>query len=232
MRVMILALATLASLTSQTRAGTALDALRLLPEPQWKTLAIIEGRDGAPAPERWYLLVQDSTAENGYREFVVEGGQILVSRSVSQFAENLRPQDVVGADAVKIDSDRLLSIAQQFAGANNFVIGKIDYELKKSDAAAGAVWKLSCRDESGGKTAELIVSANKGNVVSHEGFARVPQREAERVPQREIEKEARGPRTTAGRKPNDKSDRQDGGPHTAIGRTLFKIFGGGKKDDR
>lgn len=224
MRAMIPALATLALLTLQTKAGTALDALRLLPQAQWKNLAIIEGRDGAPAPERWYLLVQDSKEENGYREFVVEGGEILASRTVSQFAENLRPQDVVGAEAVRIDSDRLLSIAQQFANANDFALGKIDYELKKSDAAAGPVWKLSCQDESGGKTAELTVSANKGNVVSHEGFARVPQKEAE--------KETRSPRTTAGRKSNDKSEKQDGGPHTAIGRTLSKIFGGGKKDDR
>jgi hypothetical protein len=208
------------------RAGTAVDAIHLLPASQAKNLALIEGRDGAPDPERWYLLVLDPAAENGFRQFVVAGGELKGSSAISQFAENLKTQDVVGADAVKVDSDRLTLLARQFALANNATIGRINYELKKSDA--GAVWKLSFSDESGASTAELTVSAGKGDVLSHEGFAHVPARSDERKVAKAL--------ATEEKKSDDAQRNADGSekhknPGAAIGRSISKLFGGGKKDE-
>ena len=208
------------------RAGTAVDAIRLLPAAQAKNLALIEGRDGSPDPERWYLLVRDAGEENGFRQFTVADGAIKGSTAISQFAESVKTQDVVGADAVKFDSDRLSLLARQFATANNSTIGHINYELKKSDA--GAVWKLSFSDESGASTAELTVSANKGEVLSHEGFANVPTRSDERKVAKLLAAEKK--------KTDDAQENADGSekkknPGAAIGRSISKLFGGGKKDD-
>src|SRR5947209_885488 len=99
---------------------TALDALKLLPKEQVKNLALIEARDGTPNPDRWYLLVQDPSEENGFREYVVEGRQVVADRTLSQFAEKLAPEDVIRAESVKIDSDRVVKLAQQFAKASKF----------------------------------------------------------------------------------------------------------------
>lgn len=153
---------------------SALTALKLLPRDKAAKLARIEARDGTPEPDRWYLLVQDPAEENGLHEFVIAGKEIVASRAISQFADALKPEDVIGTAAVKIDSDRAAKLARQYAEANNVSISKMNYELKKEGADAAPVWKISCLDETGNKVGEITVTAGKGNVISHEGFAVAP----------------------------------------------------------
>ena len=73
--------------------GTALAAVKLIPKDAAKRRARIEAREGAPTPERWYLLVHEPTEKRGVREFVVAGGKFVTSRTLSQFAETLKPAD-------------------------------------------------------------------------------------------------------------------------------------------
>lgn len=164
------------SLSAAAAGGnaSALAALRLLPKDKAAKLARIEARDGTPEPDRWYLLVQDPAAENGVHEFVVAGKEIIASRAISQFADSLKPEDVIGGAAVKIDSDRAAKIAREYAQANNATISRMNYELKKEGADAAPIWKVSCLDESGNQVGEITVTAGKGNVISHEGFAVTP----------------------------------------------------------
>ena len=118
-------------LGAQTAALSALDALRLLPRGDGKRLVRIVARDGTPVPERWHFLVHDAKAENGLREYAVAGGEVVASREVSQFAEGLRADDVVGSDAVKVDSDRAAKQVQQYAELNKLTVKTLHYELKR-----------------------------------------------------------------------------------------------------
>ena len=164
-----------ANLFAETEpANSALGALRLLPRGEAKRLARIEARDGTPAPERWYFIVHDPKVESGVHEYVVASGEIVASRDVSQFAESLRADDVFGGDAVKINSDRAAKLAQQYAFANNMTVASMQYEMKKEGAAAAPLWDVTCLDEAGKELGHLVVSAGKGTVVSHEGFAAEP----------------------------------------------------------
>lgn len=168
-------LITCANLFAETESSnSALAALRLLPRGEARRLARIEARDGTPAPERWYFIVHDPKAETGVHEYVVAGGEIVASRDVSQFAESLRAEDVFGGDALKINSDRAAKLAQQYAFANNMSVATMQYELKKEGAAAVPLWNVTCLDEAGKQLGHLVVSAGKGTVVSHEGFAAEP----------------------------------------------------------
>ena len=155
-------------------ANSALAALKLLPRGEAKRLARIEARDGTPVPERWYFIVHDPKSETGVHEYVVAGGEIVASRDVSQFAENLRVEDVVGGDALKVNSDRAAKLAQQYALANDVNVTAMQYELKKDGAAAAPLWRVTCLGEDGKELGRLIISAGKGTVVSHEGFAAEP----------------------------------------------------------
>ena len=155
-------------------ANSALAALHLLPRGEARRLARIEARDGTPAPERWYFIVHDPKAETGVHEYVVAGGEIVASRDVSQFAESLRPEDVFGGDALKINSDRAAKLAQQYAFANNMTVAAMQYELKKEGAAAVPLWHVTCLGDDGKELGHLVISAGKGTVVSHEGFAAEP----------------------------------------------------------
>ena len=153
--------------------STALDAVKLLPKEQRARVARIEARDGTPEPDRWYILVSDPAAENGLKEFVVADGAIVAGRGISQFAESLTPAQVIG-DTVRFNSDRAAQIAQQFAQVNGVTVATIAYQLRKDGPTAIPMWRLTCFDAAGREAGSLTVTATKGWVISHQGFALEP----------------------------------------------------------
>jgi hypothetical protein len=108
------------------------------------------------------------------REYVVAGGEIVASREVSQFAESVRSEDVIGSDSLKINSDQVGKIAEQYANANNQSVARMHYELKKEGAAATPLWTVTCIDTAGTEIGRLVISAGRGLVISHQGFHATP----------------------------------------------------------
>ena len=154
--------------------GSALDALRLIPKDAAKRLARIEAREGAPAPERWYLLVYEPVEKRGLREFVVAGGKLVTSRTLSQFAETLKPEEIIGADALKVDSILIAKLAAAFAEANGKKAGLLNYELARDPFSGVPVWKVTVLDTAGDQIGMLTVSATKGAVFAADGFEKLP----------------------------------------------------------
>jgi hypothetical protein len=207
----------------------ALEAVKLLPKEKAARLAFIEGRDGTPEPDRWYLIVQDETQQNGFREFAVAGSEIVASRSVSQFAETVTPGDVIDPDALKIDSDRVSKLAQEYSRANNVQITTLNYRLQKEGPEAAPVWKVTCMNEAGAKVAELTVTASKGTVVSHEGFAVEPStRRKSRKPKLSTYAETQVVKSPARAPSPQPPPRREPEPTgmDRVGNTLRKFFGG------
>jgi hypothetical protein len=151
---------------------TALNALKLIPKEAVPQLTTIEGFGGKPEPDRWNFLAQDPTEESGVHEYVVASGKVLASRTVSQFAEELHADDVVGGDAIKIDSDRAAHIADTYAEASQQKVRAFNFELKKSPE--GAIWLVTCVGMDGAAIGKVTINAAKGNVVGHEGFTAEP----------------------------------------------------------
>lgn len=154
--------------------GTALGALKLLPKDAAKRLARIEARDGAPAPERWHFLVYDPDSPRGLREFVVAGGKVVASRTLSQFADELKPADVIGTDSVKYNSDHVARLASLYAVANGGRVGSINYELTREASATGPVWRATVLDINGDQIGVLVVTAARGAVVRRDGLELEP----------------------------------------------------------
>jgi hypothetical protein len=148
-----------------------------LPKDQAARISRIEGRDGSPAPARWYILTQDPAADNGLHEFVVSKGKIVASRALSQFAESLKPEDMLGPAPMKIDTDRLAKLAHEYAETNGASVAALNYELKKDGPVGAPAWTITCLDENGNKLGALVVAAADGNVVSHDGFPLEPEPE-------------------------------------------------------
>jgi hypothetical protein len=160
-------------------AQTALDALKMLPKGAEKNLARIEAREGTPTPERWHILVHDAQSENGLREFVVADGKLVANRTLSQFAETLTTNDVIGADAVRFNSDVLSALAARYAVSNNVRISSMNYELRKENGLP--VWRVDCLDARGQKVGGLSVAAGNGKIVAREGFPNEPTEKAARI---------------------------------------------------
>jgi hypothetical protein len=153
---------------------TALGALALLPKDAATRVARIEGPDGHPFPDRWYILVHDETAPRGLREFVFAEGKLVTNRSLSQFADSIAPEDVIGAAAIKVNNDKAAGIAAQFAMHNQQQLGGIRYELAKSDAFPVPVWRLDCSDAKGQLLGTIILHATKGSLLNFQGFEKSP----------------------------------------------------------
>ncbi len=156
---------------------TALEAVALLPADKQKQVSVVEGREGAPDPVRWYVVAADPSEPNGLHEYVTSGGAIVASRSVSQFATRLAPQDALGIDAVKFDSSYAASIAKNYADAGKLKFSAMNYELRKGPDAIPR-WTVSCLDDDGNALAEITLSASKGSVISHSGFPALPENTA------------------------------------------------------
>ncbi len=231
-------LVTLAAASAQN-ATTALSALRLIPRPEAKRLARIEAREGKPTPERWHFLVHDPQAENGVREYVVASGTIVAMRGLSQFAETLAASDVIGIDALKIDTDKFARVAAQYAEANGASDALLNYQLSRESAGGTPVWTVTCVDPAGRRLGEVVFDAAKGDVVSHGGFPKAPGPEKNAAPVTRTEERPRerkpaepAPRKIASREtvraepvatPAEKR-----GTVQKIGNSLQRLFGGGR----
>lgn len=161
---------------SASGAESALEALAHLPKDQAAHLARIEGRGGSPAPDRWYFLVYDPAAETGVHEFVVADGQVVASRALSQFADSLKPEEVMDPASLKTDSAQAAKLAAAYAAANGVNATSINYELRNGDGAPA--WKLSCLNDAGTSLGEVTVAAQTGEVLAHGGFIQTPREPA------------------------------------------------------
>ncbi len=188
----ILIVATAATLHAQN-ATTAMSALKLLPKGDQKRVARIEAREGNPTPERWYILVHNPEDEAGLHEYVVAGGELVASRALSQFAEGVKAEEVIGSEGVRLDSDRVGRLAQQYAVANNVVPATLNYQLRKDADDGTPVWNVTCVDGEGKALGGIVVAANKekSNVLSQTGFPVAPGAEKRGKVAENVEEETR-----------------------------------------
>jgi hypothetical protein len=153
---------------------TATAALRLLPNDARKNLARIEGRDGAPWPERWYFLVHDASQPLGLREYAVADGELKANRTISQFADELKPTDIIGGSSIEFDSGAVASLAARFCVANGARLGSIDYELGKYAEGGAPAWRATVLNAKGDQLGMLIINTKTGVVERHDGFDNAP----------------------------------------------------------
>ena len=214
--------------------STALDAVKSLPREQRARVARIEARDGSPEPERWHILVNDRAAENGLKEFVVAEGVIVADRGISQFAESLTPDQILG-DGVRFNSDRAAQLVQQYAQANDIIVASIAYQLRKDGPAAVPLWRLTCYSALGREIGSLTITATKGAVISHQGFTVEPTLVVAEKP-RETEKPREKPRPAPVAQVVREAplqpfrEAQPPPPPPKKPNVLQRIFGGGKPE--
>jgi hypothetical protein len=178
MRFLLASFSVLFLAVSPAPATTALNALRILLPEQARNVALITAREGTPEPDRWQVIVFDPTSDTGLREYVIAGGRRVASRPVSQFVEKLSAADVLGPEAIKIDSDRVVKTALQYGVANNKTIASLHFDLRKSATDGTPVWTVMCADLTGAEMGRLVISAARGDVISHPGFSVVPPLES------------------------------------------------------
>jgi hypothetical protein len=222
----------LACLAPAALAASALEALRLLGPDYLQNLALVAARDGSPEPQRWHLLLHDPQAETGLREIVVTDGKKTAERTISQFAEHLTAADILPPDSVRIDSTQVGRLALQFGLANQLNVSALHYDLRKSGPDAAPLWTVTCLDPNGSELGRLVISATRGTVLMHPGFAEAPEALVPLAAPSKIpnpgEREVAARRPTAPAPPKRRATPAPAAPTPKPGM-FQRLFGGGQK---
>jgi len=165
-RLLILG-AVLAMQIAAQAADTAYTALRAYGKKEGeKSLhRVIElrGRNGAPQPAVWKVVVDAPDARGGIREIDVQGGRIIgqrtpVSRDVSQ---------VMNFNQLNLDSDGAFSIVNQEAGKRHVTFDRLDYALRGGSKGGAPMWEIELY-EKGGKVGVMRIAADSGEILEQD----------------------------------------------------------------
>jgi hypothetical protein len=154
---------------------SALAATQALSKAQQRSIARLSARAGKPSPQAWKIVIHDPKTPKGVREFTVSSGTIVSSKAKSDLALKLTKTDVIGLDGLRIDSDQVAELTAGYASANQLVPAAFDYDLRKEGEDAVPLWTVIAFDEAGTRLGTIVVAANSGAIISHEGFAQSPE---------------------------------------------------------
>lgn len=154
---------------------SALAASQVLSKTQQHAIARLSARGGKPSPEAWTIVIHDSKAAKGVREFTVSSDTIIASKTKSGLALKLGKSDVIGLEGLRVDSDQVAELTAGYASANQLVPAAFDYDLRKEGEDAAPLWTVVAFDEAGARLGTIVVAANSGAIISHEGFAQAPE---------------------------------------------------------
>jgi hypothetical protein len=115
-----------------------------------------------------------STIPPSHAASVVSAGKLVGGRTLSQFADSVTADEVIGASAIKVNSDQAAGVAAQFAVHNNARLGTVQYELLKSSSPPAPVWRLTCHGAEGESLGTIVLHATKGSLLGFQGFAKSP----------------------------------------------------------
>jgi hypothetical protein len=154
---------------------SALAATQALSKTQQQSIARLSARAGKPSPESWTIVIYDSKTPKGVREFAVSSGAIISSKTKSNLALKLVKSDVIGLDGLRIDSDQVAELTASYASVNRLVPAAFDYDLRKEGSDAAPLWTVVAYDGAGTRLGTIVVAANSGAIISHEGFSQTPE---------------------------------------------------------
>jgi hypothetical protein len=174
-------IATFAFTAAAEQRRTAFEAYALVPREVALRLARVAACEGTRQPERWHFIVHDPEAENGLRDYVIADGEVAATNGVSQFAGEVRPEDVLGLKSVFIDSTYIAQVANRYAAANRMSIASLNYDLHKESSGV-AVWKVTCLDSANRPLGWLVIDAVGGKVTQGSGFEITPSLQYDNVP--------------------------------------------------
>lgn len=222
MRSTLLFLAlTTAALAAEPPNG--LKAAKAIPKTLSKSFAGLSARGGAPVPEKWLVLVHDAKSASGVREFTVAGGVVVSTKEGSDYVPVISSENRIDLARVRVDSDLASELVAAYAASNNSVPAAFDFDLRQSGEGASPLWTIAALDVSGAKLGTVIIAADTGAVISHDGFATEPtpaDLTAELGPSKDSDTK------TASTKKSSSSDSKRPGTFHRVGGHLQKFFTG------
>ncbi len=151
-------------------ADTAYSALRVVgkrrgPDALNRVLEV-RGRNGAPEPAVWKIILDEPRARGGLREFEVQGGQII--------SEKAPTGRTIGApmnfNQLNLDSEGVFTVAHQESEKAGVPFDRLDYVLKSGTGGGAPVWELALFRGREGQVGSMVIAADTGTVLRQDGL--------------------------------------------------------------
>lgn len=148
---------------------TAYQALRTVGAQRSQTflnnVVEVKGRNGAPQPASWTVLINDPEARGGIREIEVAKAHVVSERTpVKEYSGNSEGA-ALNFGNLNLDSDGAFSVAETEARNANIGFFSADYLLRRGDNG-GPVWTLELLDQDKNSIGAITISAKTGAVIS------------------------------------------------------------------
>lgn len=160
---------TLILATQTARAATAYEALRILGnkngEAVLDNITEVHGEKGSPQPSVWKVLVKDSAARGGAREFSITGARFTGEQAARGGGSPMNMSQL------NLDSDGAHTIAEREAKKAAFPYDHASYTLRAGSKGGAPVWEIHLTDHRSGSTATLNIAATTGAVLATEGLS-------------------------------------------------------------
>jgi len=228
--IFLIILATIRPAFGAEEVDSGWKAAKAVPKLMAKGFAGLTARGGTPGPERWLVLVNDEKAAGGVREFTVANGVIVGSKEGSDFAASLGAENRMELAKLRVDAELAADLAASYAAVNNVVAATYDYDLRRAGEGASPLWTIGIFEQSGARVGQIVIAADTGAVVTHEGFEAVPSPAdvtASLAPVASAES-AKTPvkKTSSSSSSSERRESSSGNPWRKIGGRLQKVFTG------
>ncbi len=161
-------------LASLPAADTAYSALRVLGKRDGQDVlnhvVEVRGRNGAPQPGVWKIVLDEARARGGIREVEVERGRVVSERTPT--SRNVG--SAMNFNQLNLDSEGAFTIANQEAQRVNVPFDHIDYLLKAGTGGGAPVWQLDLADGRNAHVGSLQIAADSGTVLHRQFETRRP----------------------------------------------------------
>lgn len=153
--------------------GTAYDALRTissrLGKPALNHVISVSGSNGAPQPQTWTVLLEDSQAPTGTREVVVSNDRIVSDRTPERAIIGSARNSTIKTSKLNLDSSGAFQVANRVADRSAARFDSASYTLR-TDERGEPVWIVTLHGVSGKPVGTIHINSNRGNVVRTEGL--------------------------------------------------------------
>lgn len=149
--------------------GTAYQALEVIKAAKGDAVLdqLIEarGESGAPQPHSWTIVMIDSSARGGVREFVIADGAIRSERTPVRGYSGQAGLPPINFSRLNLDSDGAFAVAEKEAVDGKVGFNTVDYTLRTELATGSPQWVVRLFDYMGAPVGNLEVSAENGRLV-------------------------------------------------------------------
>jgi len=172
MRKFLLASLLLATPVFAQENPSAYEALRVIGEGHRELVnrvVSVNGVDGDPQPRSWKILVEDKSAPNGVREYVIEDNRIVSQRAPNRSVAGSTQGATINTSKLNLDSTGAYSVAAHTADTSHVTFSLTSYTLRTDDRG-NPIWIITLADRSNRPVGTIHIRASDGRVSRVEGM--------------------------------------------------------------